>query len=305
MFKVFKKGEKRIDDFLPENLKLGLYLKFSGLEFSNMGTKSKFIFEREGIYIEKMGTANLEGKKLVNLYLGGVEEQEAYIQLRYNKEEIEHIKLFVNYDYIYPESNEEWIYWLGKDKLQGIIGDETFIIDDEAGEKIERILFKVASSFYKEIHNLKDVDFFEEDSYIRTNIIEKIAILSKKTYEQVKKHFEEKLEDEEWLLDIQQYEHMTDFYYTFTEEDLQTEYFNLYEKGKSFKYKEKRYSYNEEKKDFEKKVYEKRSAIYSRDIEDEFFDEEFMLVNYLTKKDKRTIALDLGISLTLNSIKKV
>ncbi len=305
MFKVFKKGEKRIDDFLPENLKLGSYLKFDGLEFSNMGTKSKFIFEAEGIYIEKMGSATLEGKKLINLYLGGIEDQEAYLQLKYDKDEIEDIKLFVNYDYIYPESDQEWIYWLGKDKLQGIIGDETFIIDDEAVEKIGRILFKVASSYYKEIHNLEDVDFFEEDSYIRTNIIEKIAELNNKSYEEVKTHFKEKLEDEEWLLDIQQYEEMTDFYYTFTEEDLQTEYFNLYEKGKNFRYKEKRYSYNQDKNDFEKKVYEKRSAIYSRDIEDEFFDEEFILVNYLTKKDKRIIALDLGISLTLNSIKKV
>lgn len=305
MFKAFKKGEKRIDNFLPENLKLGSYLKFDGLEFSNIGTKSKFIFEAEGIFIEKMGTATLSGKKLVNLYLGGVEEQEAYLQLRFDKEDIEDIKLFVNYDYIYPENEEEWVYWLGKDKFQGIIGDETFIIDDEACEKIGRILFKVASSYYKEIHNLEDVDFFEEDSYIRSNIIEKIANLNKKTYEEVKKHFEEKLEDEEWLLDIQKDGEMTDFYYTFTDEDLQTEYFNLYEKGRDFKYKEKRYSYNEEKKDFEKKVYEKRSAIYSRDIEDEFFDEEFILVNYLTKKDKRTIALDLGISLTLNSIKKV
>lgn len=305
MFNVFKKGEKRVDDFLPEYLQIGTFLQFGGLEFSNVGTNSKFIFEKQEAYIEKVGIATVEGIKFVNLYLGGVEGQEAYLQLRYKGEDIDVCKLFVNYDYIYPETEEEWIYWLGKDKLQGIIGDDTFIIDEEPVEKIARILYKVGASLYEEFHNFEDCDFYEEESYISTDIIEKLSQLTGKSYDEVKSFFEEKLEDEDWLLEIIKEEDLTAFYYNFSESDLQTEYYNINGKGKSYRYKEKVYQVNEDEKKVVKNIYEKRGAMYSRDIEDEFFEEEYIVVNYLHEKERKTISIDLGIPIQISTIKKV
>ena len=44
MFNFLKKGKKQNDDFLPYNLKLGSYVEFDPILFSNLGLDSKFLF---------------------------------------------------------------------------------------------------------------------------------------------------------------------------------------------------------------------------------------------------------------------
>lgn len=303
MLNVFKKEDKLSYNFLPDYLHIGANLNFNGLEFYGEGIKSKFIFEKEGIKIEKIGIIHIKDLVFAILYLKGAEDQDAFIKISYEDNKMSKAKLFENYDCVYPESKEEWLYWIGNNKIKGIIGADNFIVDEEPLETIGRILLKIGKNIYNDFISIDDFEFYEENAYISTNIIEKIAERENKSYEEIRTYFEERLEEEDWFLDIQKEGNLTAFYYNFADNELQTEYYNVYgDEGKKFNYKEKIYYYDEEKGKINYEVYEKIGALYARAIDDEFYEEEYMFVTYEKGKHKERISIDLGIPLQLNNL---
>lgn len=306
MLNMFKKEDKNPHSFLPKNLHIGAKLNFNGLEFYGDGIKSKFIFEKEGSEVEKIGIIHVKNTMFVILYLKSLEEQDAFIKIRYEGKEMKTASLYVNYDYVYPEDRMEWDYWLGRGELKGIIGSNNFIVDEEPLEKIGRILLKIGKNLYDGYISIDFFDFIEENAYIATNIMEKIAEREGRGYQEIKEYFEGKLEDEDWFLDIQKEGKLTAFYYNFSENELQTEYYNVYgDEGKKFSYKEKIYYKDEAKEKLVYKNCEKTGALYSRAVDDEFYEEEFMYVVYEKSEEKERISINLGIPLQLNNLENL
>ena len=304
MLNVFKKEDKNPHSFLPKHLHIGAKLNFNGLEFYGKGIKSKFIFEKEGSEVEKIGVIHVKNTMFVILYLKSLEEQDAFIKIRYEDREMKAASLYVNYDYVYPEDRMEWDYWLGRGNLKGIIGSDNFIVDEEPLEKIGRILLKIGKNLYDAYISIDDFEFIEENAYIATNIMEKIAEREGRSYNEVKGYFENRLEDEDWFLDIQKEGELTAFYYNFSEAELQTEYYNIYgDEGKKFSYKERIYYQNEAKAKLVHESCEKTAALYSRAVDDEFYEEEYMFVAHEKSEGKERISINLGIPIQLNNLK--
>lgn len=302
MFKLFYNDIKIIEKLLPKSLKLNSYLKFCGLEFSNVGTNSKFIFEKENVYIREIGISFIGKIIILRLYLSGAEHQDAYILLEYMKNELINSNLFINYDCIYLKNKEDYLYWLGKEGLtKGIMNSKTFIIDEEPLERIGGILCKIALNFSGTLDYADKCIFQEEDSYISTDLLDKLVELTGKDYFEIKQIFEEKLEDENWFLDIQKEEGLTSFYYTFLDEELKIEYYKIIKEEMSG-YIEKIYKIDEAGNKIYDRLIKRKTSFYSRAIEDEFFDEEYISLNKEKCDDFDKIAIDLGIPLKLNDI---
>lgn len=302
MFKLFYNDIKIIEKLLPKSLDLNSYLKFCGLEFSNVGTNSKFIFEKENVYIREIGISFIGEAVILRLYLHGSEHQNAYILLKYINDELIDSSLFINYDCIYLENKEDYLYWLGKEGLsKGIMNSRTFIIDEEPLERIGGILCKIALNFSGTLVYADKCIFQEEDSHVSTDLLDKLAELSQKDYFEIKQIFQEKLEDENWFLDIQKEEELTSFYYTFLEEELKIEYYKV-RKEEMNEYIEKIYTVDKSGKKIYDRLIKRKTSFYSRAIEDEFFDEEYISLNKEKCDNFDKIVIDLGIPLKLNDI---
>lgn len=301
MFKIFYKDIKTIEKLLPKTLNLDSYLEFCAFEFSNVGTNSKFIFEKEKLYIAKIGISYIGNVTILRLYLKGVEHQDAYILLEYIEEELVNTSLFINYDCVYLKNPEEQLYWLGKKALsKGIMNSSTFIIDEEPLERIGGILCKIALGISGTLSYAEQCIFQEEDSYVSTDLLEKLADLEKVEYSKIRKIFEEKLEEEDWLLDIQKEDEKTAFYYNFINEELKIEYYKNFQEYKE-EHREKIYKIQNGKKIFHKTI-NRKNTLYSRAIDDEFFEEEYISLNYENKEQLGKIVIDLGIPLKLRDI---
>lgn len=310
---IFKKKRaavtehENIDDFLPQNLHIGSFIEFDEMEFSNIGLNSKFIFEGFDNIVQAVGIYELAGIKHVNVYLESQNGIESYLTVIYDKngKDIESCRLFKLYDEVFPQSNDEWLYWIGNENIQGIINDETFIIEDEPIEKIGELLYKLTKKLYPNFKGFFDCDFDDNDSCMSTNVFSNIAEELEIDYDEVIAKYDTELSQLDWIVEViknDMSDDIVEIYFILTEGDLDIEYNNYYEINDATDYDERIYTNSIGENST---VVSKKSMIFYREIKDEFFNEEYINVNVIEDGQGTHIALDIGIPISIKNLGKI
>ena len=76
----------------------------------------------------------------------------------FSGKEVESCILFKNYDNIFPASEADWFTWLGDVSEVGLIGDQTFVIEDTPEERLQDILFKVIRKEVPSFNSFEDAE---------------------------------------------------------------------------------------------------------------------------------------------------
>lgn len=296
MFNFFKKERKQNDDFLPHNLKIGSYLEFDPILFSNLGLDSKFIFSGYRNIVEEIGIFEANGAKLVNVYLNSETGEKAYIQLMFSGKEVESCILFKNYDNIFPASEADWFTWLGDVSEVGLIGDQTFVIEDTPEERLQDILFKVIRKEVPSFNSFEDAEVSLQEKIFATDLLHRVAAGQGIDYLEVLKIVQEGFQGEKWIDKVEEGLNNTEFYLDLceAEDHMISEYENYYEVGNGMKFEETVY---QSKDGDPEKVLKKIHALYSRRVSEEFFEFEFISLNSIKGHDSAYISIDIGIEL--------
>lgn len=304
---IFRKNDTSqngIDGFLPNNLQIDSLIQFDELEFSNIGLNSKFIFEDFNNTVQAVGIYEVNEKKHVNIYLESQREIVSYLTIVYDEKDkgIESCRLFKLYDEVFPQSEEEWLYWIGNENVQGIMNEETFIIEDEPMERVGELLFKLTRKLYPEFKGFMDCSFEDYDSCLSTDLFSKIADELEIGYDEVIAEFDKYLSECDWIVEIiknDEDEKIIEIYFILTESDLDIEYSNYYQLDDATDYDEKIYS---DKNDENPVIVNKKSMIFHRKIDDEQFNEEYININVIEDGQGTHIALDIGIPIPVSAI---
>lgn len=304
MFNFFKKVKKQNDDFLPYNFKIGSYIEFDPILFSNLGLDSKFLFFSYKNIVKKIGIFEANGTKLVNVYLDSETGEKSYIQLMFSKKEVESCILFKNYDNIFPASEEDWLTWLGDDSEVGLIGDQHFVIEDTPEERLQDIVFKAMQKKIPSFKNFENIKVDLQENIFMTDLLHSAASREGLDYLEILKFIQDNFRGEKWIDKVEGCVHSTNFYINLCEAEahMTSEYDSYYEVSSGIEFKETIYS----NKDGEpEKIVEKIHALYSRKIFEEFFEFEFISLNSIKNGDGAYISIDIGIELPKSILGKL
>lgn len=304
MFNFFKKEKKQNDDFLPYNFKIGSYIEFDPILFSNLGLDSKFLFSGYRNIVKKIGVFEANGTKLANVYLDSETGEKSYIQLMFSGKEVESCILFKNYDNIFPASEEDWLTWLGDDSEVGLIGDQHFVIEDTPEERLQDIVFKVMQKKIPSFNNFEDAKIDLRENIFATDLLHCAADSEGIDYLEILKIVQDNFKGEKWIDKVEGDVHSTKFYINLceTEAHITSEYENYYEVSSGIEFKEAIYS---SKDGDSEKIVEKIHALYSRKVSEEFFEFEFISLNSIKNDDGAYVSIDIGIELPKSVLGKL
>lgn len=296
MFNFFKKKRVENDFFLPYNLKIGAYIEFDPIIFSNLGLDSKILFSEYKNIVKEIGILETGGVKLVNIYLESDKKYKSYIHLIFSGEEIEKCILFKNYDNVFPSTEEEWFTWLGDDSNCGIIGDQNFTIEDTIDERIQDILSKIIKKEFPDFNDFDDAKVELKDNIFQTDLLHRIATHQGLAPTNIIEIIKKNLEGQNWITKVDQSLLNTKFYIdsSLAQDTLLSEYKNYYSTNRSIRFEEKIYS---NKNEDSKISLNKNYGLYSRKIYEEFFKYEFINLSSITNNEGAYISIDIGIEL--------
>jgi hypothetical protein len=131
----FKKKQKTSYIPSPLNLRIGCVVEFDNSAFLAIEDSMQVVMPESAMVIEAYGSIDFGGGVIAHrFYDADGQLLEIITQVGEN---IEEVRFFVPFDSIYPESEEEWDFWIGDD---GLIGYPTFMTKE--GTEYLRLWFQ-------------------------------------------------------------------------------------------------------------------------------------------------------------------
>lgn len=128
----FAKDEPVIDNNLPLGFRIGALVTLDQSDFTLF--RDQLMFSSPGVEHTVVGWSkfDLHGYTHHRFYLKGKENnEESIIEVVMDKGQVAEVRLFRDFDQIFPSSHADWEDWLGEN---GFIGDGYFQIIDEDNE---------------------------------------------------------------------------------------------------------------------------------------------------------------------------
>ncbi len=302
----FLKGNKEnVEEYLPYNLKIGSSLEFDPILFSKLSSESRFSYRNTISVVKKIGIYDVDDTKYANIYLESVGNLKSYVQVGLKEDDIVECRLFLQYDEVFPEKKEEWKMWVGNHSAEGIIGKDTFVIEEDSLEKIKEILINISKTSYPDFKKFGKLNFSITECTFKTNIMKSISNSTGLSHIEVLENFEKKLQNEKWLeeIKIEGDSELLILNEDFLGDLISTVYRNELDLTKFLDISEKIYSNNSFFKP--DSVLKKRYSVYSRKIRDEFYKKEFLELSFIKNEKTPHISIDIGIDIPVSQLNKI